>query len=140
MQQVWAGTVQQGSSSREYIITNKDYDAVQHTGDTLSFSLVARTSGDSNPSIEATIEGCGGGSGSSGSGGNTQTQWTVAPSSGDILFSWNWLLSEKKLLSTINCQSYLGDNECCLTKHYSYYNRTKCLIALPSATAGIYNI
>ncbi|XP_025083907.1 LOW QUALITY PROTEIN: uncharacterized protein LOC112557954 [Pomacea canaliculata] len=80
--EVWAGTAEQGSSSREYIITNKEYDAVQHTGDTLSFSLVARTSGDSNPSIEATIEGCGGDSGSSGSGGNTQTQWTVAPSSG----------------------------------------------------------
>lgn len=60
LQQVWTADVEKGTSPREFIIGNKNYNGVQHVGDKLTFALMGHGSGDIAPTADVTIEGCGG--------------------------------------------------------------------------------
>ncbi|KAK7094143.1 endoglucanase A-like [Littorina saxatilis] len=54
----WVGKVAK-QTSREFIVTNQEYNGVQHNGDTLAFTFLGHGTGDVDPDIEATVEGMG---------------------------------------------------------------------------------
>ena len=62
---MWVGDATK-VNDREYTITNKDFNSVQHAGDSLSFTFLGHGSGDIDPTIQATVDeqgGCSGGGG-----------------------------------------------------------------------------
>nr|BAU45388.1 endo-1,4-beta-glucanase [Bellamya sp. UM-2014] len=79
--EVWVADAQK-VSDREYILTNKDFNADQHVGDTLSFTFLGHGTGDIAPHTEAFVEGMGTGGGTVTNEPVTVPPRTNAPSSG----------------------------------------------------------
>lgn len=72
-------------SSREFVIRNKDYNSVQHNGDTLSFTFLGHGTGDIDPTVQATVEGmgdCAGGTAATLAPGQTRPPATAPPKTG----------------------------------------------------------
>ncbi|KAK7490904.1 hypothetical protein BaRGS_00017776 [Batillaria attramentaria] len=76
-------------NSREFILTNKDFNGVQHNGDTLSFTFLGHGTGDIDPDVGVTVEGmadCSGGGGTLAPGETrpptTRRPTTVPPNTG----------------------------------------------------------
>ena len=56
--QVWVADATQ-LSPREFLLTNKDYNSVEHVGDKLCITFIGHPDGDVNPVTQFYIEGMG---------------------------------------------------------------------------------
>nr|BAD01504.1 cellulase [Haliotis discus hannai] len=65
--------VQKTNGGKEYILTNKQWNADEHAGDKLCLDFVGHTSGDINPKTTLTIEGVAAGSSHTGTNTGTNT-------------------------------------------------------------------